>query len=256
MSFGYWFQPGSKYCRCVCLCVFMCVFGCCRGLSQTSICHGTIAQGSKRSAALMWREGAPLLLPLPLLDVVFGPVPSRHRLHCWGTAGGLSVCLSVGLPACTLAKRFNLTPLSISTLGAESPAAVEPRLSRRKWCKGGLNDTASCDASAPSSLPTRGQCTNARRDARRPSKACGGKKKKKKGPILTATHFISLRQEKWVLSQEPPDCDWLYFPLYGDIVGVPPRVSLRTPEIQQQWPHTERMNFVFLHWRQRSSKKP
>lgn len=102
MSFGYWFQAGSKYCWCVC----PCVFGCCRGLSQTSICHRTIAHSSKRSAALMWREGAPLLLPLLLLDIVFGPVPSRHRLHCWGTAGGLSVCL----PVCTLIQRFNLPP--------------------------------------------------------------------------------------------------------------------------------------------------
>lgn len=54
---------------------------------------GTIARSSKRSAAVMWVEGA-LLLPA---DVVFGhgPIPAQTTLlrHSWW-AGGLSVCLS------------------------------------------------------------------------------------------------------------------------------------------------------------------
>lgn len=111
------------------------------------------------------------------------PIPAQTTLlrHSWW-----AVCLS----ACTHPRPALQPPphLSISTLGADSPAAVEPRLSRRKWCKERLNDTTSCDANVPSSLPTRGQCTNARRDEAEQSLRWK-KKRKEKGTYSNSHSF-------------------------------------------------------------------
>lgn len=101
------------------VCVYTCVFGCCGGLSRTSICHGTIARSSKRSAAVMCVEGALLLLA----DVVFGHVPIPvQTMGCWGTAGGLPDCLSQFPPppphpytTCTAAHKFTAVQLSCLT---------------------------------------------------------------------------------------------------------------------------------------------
>lgn len=169
MSFGYWFQAGSKYCRCVCLCV--CLRVC---LAAAEAYHRPpSATGQSHTAQrdpLLWcDEKEPRCCCLCRCLMLF--LAPSHPGTDYTAEAQLVGCLSVCLPVCTLAQRFNLTPLSISTLGA----AVELCLSCRKWCKGGLNDKASCDANVPSSLPTRGQCTNARRDARRPSKACSEK---------------------------------------------------------------------------------
>lgn len=99
---GVCFKLLPVYTYCI-LCV--CVFGCCRNLSRTSICHGTIALNSKRSAAVMWVEGALLLL---LVDVVFGhvPIPAQTRLlrHSWWAA-----CLSVR-PLCPPHRHPDLQP--------------------------------------------------------------------------------------------------------------------------------------------------
>lgn len=77
--------------------------------------------------------------------------PFQRRLYCWGTAGGLPVCLSKPPPRPP-------TPLIHHTACSSQPHCHAAQLSNRKWGKKGLNVGASCDANMLSSLPMRGQC--------------------------------------------------------------------------------------------------
>lgn len=180
-------------------CVFTCVFGCCGGLSGTSICHGTIAHSSKRSAALMRVEGALLLL----VDVVFGhiPIPAQTTLqrHSWWAAD-LSVCLAEPPPPKAP------SPLIHHTTCSWQPHRRTAQLSCRKWGKKAWMlehpVTSTCYHRFLSE-------DNAHIHSHTHPKECMHASKAKvatdNGTAFHFLLFISLWREKWALSLEPPE---------------------------------------------------